>query len=57
MSNLKTILVTGGLGYIGSHTIVELFNKEFLKSKGIHDEFEIIIVDDCSSCSDKLSQF
>ena len=54
MSNLKTILVTGGLGFIGSHTIVELFNKEFLKSKGINDEFEIIIVDDCSSCSDKI---
>jgi len=28
MSN-KTILVTGGLGYIGSHTIVELLNSEY----------------------------
>ena len=32
MSDTKTILVTGGLGYIGSHTVVELFNKEYLKS-------------------------
>ena len=34
MSKAKTILVTGGLGYIGSHTIVELFNEEYLKSNG-----------------------
>ena len=36
MSELKTILVTGGLGYIGSHTIVELFNEEYLKNNGIY---------------------
>ena len=35
MSDTKTILVTGGLGYIGSHTVVELFNKEYLKSNSI----------------------
>jgi len=25
----KTILVTGGLGYIGSHTVIELVEKKF----------------------------
>lgn len=33
------ILVTGGLGYIGSHTVVELLN----------DGFEVVIVDDMSN--------
>ncbi|MCS3869150.1 UDP-glucose 4-epimerase [Chryseobacterium ginsenosidimutans] len=32
------ILVTGGLGYIGSHTVVELLN----------NDFEVVIVDDLS---------
>ena len=54
MSNKKTILITGGLGYIGSHTIVELFNEQYLKSNNIQSRFEIIIIDDCSSCSDKI---
>ena len=54
MSSAKTILVTGGLGYIGSHTIVELFNEEYLKNNGISNNFEIVIIDDCSSCSDKI---
>lgn len=40
MSDTKTILVTGGLGYIGSHTVVELFNKEYLKSNSIKNKFE-----------------
>ncbi len=35
----KTILVTGGLGYIGSHTVVEL----------LAGGFEVIIVDDLSN--------
>lgn len=35
----KTILVTGGLGYIGSHTVVEL----------LASGFEVIIVDDLSN--------
>ena len=30
MSSVKIILVTGGLGYIGSHTVLELFNIEYL---------------------------
>ena len=37
----KTILVTGGLGYIGSHTVVELQN----------EGFEVIIVDNLSNSS------
>ena len=54
MSDTKTILVTGGLGYIGSHTIVELFNNEYLKSNSIKNQFQVVILDDCSSCSDKI---
>ena len=34
-----TILVTGGLGYIGSHTVVELLN----------NNFDVVIVDDFSN--------
>ncbi len=34
-----TILVTGGLGYIGSHTVVELLN----------NNFDVIIIDDLSN--------
>ncbi len=39
MKNKKTILVTGGLGYIGSHTVVEL----------IEAGFDVIIVDNLSN--------
>ncbi|GAE63250.1 UDP-glucose 4-epimerase [Chryseobacterium indologenes NBRC 14944] len=40
MKNKKmVILVTGGLGYIGSHTVVELMN----------NDFEVVIVDDLSN--------
>ena len=35
MGNKKTILVTGGLGYIGSHTVVRL----------IEQNFEVVIID------------
>ena len=35
---MKKILVTGGLGYIGSHTVVEL------QKTG----FEVVIIDDLS---------
>jgi len=35
----KTVLVTGGLGYIGSHTVVELIN----------EGFEVIIIDNLSN--------
>ena len=35
----KKILVTGGLGYIGSHTVVELF----------HRNYEVVIIDNLSN--------
>ena len=38
------ILVTGGLGFIGSHTVVEL------QEKG----YEVVIVDDCSNASEEV---
>ena len=38
---MKKILVTGGLGYIGSHTVVELQNSGF----------EVIIIDNLSNSS------
>jgi UDP-glucose 4-epimerase len=38
---MKKILVTGGLGYIGSHTAVELQNSGF----------EVIIIDNLSNSS------
>ena len=54
MSKVKTILVTGGLGYIGSHTVVELFNKEYLKENKVSNVYDFVIVDDCSTCSEKV---
>ncbi|MBU2900232.1 UDP-glucose 4-epimerase GalE [Maribacter dokdonensis] len=38
------VLVTGGLGFIGSHTVVELQNKGF----------EVVIVDDCSNSDESV---
>jgi len=38
------ILVTGGLGFIGSHTVVELQN----------EGFEVIIIDNCSNSSEDV---
>ena len=38
---MKKVLVTGGLGYIGSHTVVELQNSGF----------EVVIIDDLSNSS------
>ncbi len=38
------ILVTGGLGFIGSHTVVELQN----------EGFEVVIIDDCSNSSEAV---
>ncbi|TKD66578.1 UDP-glucose 4-epimerase GalE [Flavobacterium sp. ASW18X] len=40
----KRILVTGGLGFIGSHTVVELQN----------EGFEVVIVDNLSNSSEKV---
>lgn len=50
----KTILVTGGLGYIGSHTVVELFSEDYLKSIGLTDKYQIVIIDDCSNSTEKV---
>ena len=52
----KTILVTGGLGYIGSHTVNELYNSEYIKSLNIHDTYNVVIIDNCSNCSPKVLQ-
>ena len=41
---MKKILVTGGLGFIGSHTVVELQN----------EGFEVVIIDDLSNSSLKV---
>jgi UDP-glucose 4-epimerase len=41
---MKKILVTGGAGYIGSHTVVELFNAGY----------EVVIVDDLSNSNPKI---
>ena len=41
---MSKILVTGGLGYIGSHTVVELINAGF----------EPVIVDDLSNSHPKI---
>lgn len=38
------ILVTGGLGFIGSHTVVELQN----------EGFEVVIIDNCSNATEKV---
>ena len=38
------VLVTGGLGFIGSHTAVELLDRGF----------EVVIVDDCSNASEEV---
>ena len=47
---MKKILVTGGLGFIGSHTVVELQN----------EGFEVVIIDDLSNTSigvlDKIAE-
>src|ERR1700758_2293431 len=41
---MQKILVTGGLGYIGSHTVVELINAGY----------EPVIVDDLSNSNPKI---
>ena len=39
----KKIIVTGGCGYIGSHTVIELINSGF----------DVVIFDDLSNSSEK----
>ena len=41
---MKNILLTGGAGYIGSHTAVELLERGY----------QVIITDDFSNCSPKV---
>ena len=41
---MKKILVTGGLGFIGSHTVVELQN----------EGFEVVVIDDLSNSSEDV---
>lgn len=42
---MKTILVTGGAGFIGSHTLVELLNKNY----------KVVVLDNlCNSCKEAL---
>ena len=41
-----TVLVTGGAGYIGSHTVVELIEKGY----------EVIIVDNLSNSFEVIAQ-
>jgi len=41
---MKKILVTGGLGYIGSHTVVELINRNY----------DVTIIDDLSNSEEKV---
>ena len=44
---MATILVTGGAGYIGSHTCVELLNAGY----------EVVVVDNlCNSCKESLKR-
>ncbi len=40
---MSKILVTGGCGYIGSHTVLELLNKNY----------EVVIVDNLSNSSEE----
>lgn len=42
---MKTILVTGGAGYIGSHTVVELLSNQ---------EYDVIIVDNFSNSNPEI---
>jgi len=40
----QTIIVTGGLGYIGSHTVVELLN----------EDYDVVVIDNLSNSSESV---
>lgn len=42
---MKTLLLPGGLGYIGSHTIVEILNIRKIK---------LVVIDDYSNCQQDI---
>ena len=39
---MNSILIPGGLGYVGSHTILDIF---------LHTDFHVLVIDDLSNCS------
>ena len=41
---VNTIIVTGGFGYIGSHTVVELLN----------EGYEVVVIDNLSNSSENV---
>ena len=43
---MKTTLVTGGAGYIGSHTLIELIN----------NNFEVVVIDNLANSSRESSR-
>jgi UDP-glucose 4-epimerase len=47
---MYNILITGGLGYIGSHTIVEFYNKD----NNIEKIYNIIVIDNLSNSSSNI---
>lgn len=44
---IKTVLLPGGLGYIGSHTIAEILDKYTMK---------IVVIDDFSNCREDITE-
>jgi UDP-glucose 4-epimerase len=53
-NNPKNILITGGLGYIGSHTVLELFSQDYLNSIDVKENYNIEILDNCSNSTEKV---
>lgn len=45
MSSIKNLLVPGGLGFVGSHTVVSIIEQTQAK---------VIIIDDLSNCFDDV---
>lgn len=50
----KPFKPTGGLGYIWNHTFVELHQKDHLKENKKKNKYNVVFVDDCSICSEKI---